>query len=91
MNDRTQQALEPTALVDIKDRLAQDSSGEVALAMIADFHNAARPVQAALKGVLAPADFKAAEGMNQALHAAQHVVRTVWENLHPGKRLSLGE
>jgi hypothetical protein len=77
------------SLVDIAAQLEQDFSGNAAREMLAVFESEAAPLEAALREPLAPTDYERSQAMYKALRAAQDVIRSAWEEYHPGKNLVL--
>jgi hypothetical protein len=76
------------ALGDIEQRLAEDTTGEVAKELVRYFREAATNVSAALKQPANPEQFKILQSLSEALDASQRVVKTIWETQHE-KQLSV--
>jgi riboflavin synthase len=67
--------------------LQADRAGHHARELIAVLGQSRQIVRTRMRGPRAPAEFKAAEQLAQALDASERVIRQVWESMH-GRRLN---
>jgi riboflavin synthase len=66
--------------------LQADRAGTHARELVSVLGRSQQIVRTRLRGQRAPAEFKAAEQLVQALDASERVIRQVWESMH-GRRL----
>lgn len=80
MNDAVEQSAFAD-LANLEKTLAEDTSGERARALLAYFHDVAKTSESLLQTAGA-GQHQLVSRLIEAFHAAQRIVRHVWETLH---------
>jgi hypothetical protein len=75
-------------IVELKKVLAEDQSGDATRAIIQCLRDAATPISKSLRGSLSHDEYMLSEDLLQAINAAERVLSSTWEQLHPGQPFS---